>query len=105
MRYLVVSASCIHEAFLLFRAQLWDHIDGVRFVIDTGKAKKMRYSHLLRSMCLREEDVSKASTKQRKGRAGRTQTGWAYYLFSQKDHERMNDVRTDHFPARCALFS
>jgi HrpA-like RNA helicase len=61
-------------------------------VIDTGKAKKMRYSHLLRCMTLREEDVAQASTKQRRGRAGRTDTGYVYYLFSKKDHCRMEEV-------------
>ena len=70
-------------------------VDGVRFVIDTGKAKKMRYSHLLRTMTLREEDVAQSSTKQRKGRAGRTQTGWVYYLFSKQAHDQMEEV-CDH---------
>ena len=54
-----------------------------------------RYSHLLRTMTLREEDVAQSSTKQRKGRAGRTQTGWVYYLFSKQAHDQMDEVCDD----------
>ena len=69
-------------------------IDGVRFVIDSGLAKKAKYDHTLRCPVLCEDSVSRASTIQRKGRAGRTGSGWCYYLFSEAFHKAMKDYDT-----------
>lgn len=65
-------------------------INGVRFVIDSGKAKKMTYDHTVRLNVLKVEDISKASAEQRRGRGGRTNTGWFFPLYSkQYRDERM----------------
>lgn len=63
-------------------------IDGVRFVIESGRAKKVTYDHTLRCAALSESWVSHASTIQRRGRAGRTNTGFCYYLYEKEFHER-----------------
>lgn len=45
-------------------------IDGVRFVVDSGKVKEMSYLPVCHMQRLREFWISKASAEQRKGRAG-----------------------------------
>ena len=45
-------------------------IDGIRFVIDSGKVKEMSYDSTSKVQRLKEFWVSKASADQRKGRAG-----------------------------------
>lgn len=46
-------------------------IDGIRFVVDSGKVKEMSYDSTSKVQRLKEFWVSKASADQRKGRAGR----------------------------------
>ena len=75
-------------------------IDGVRFVLDTGRAKMLKYDHQLRCASLVDEPVSIASTKQRRGRAGRTATGEARYLFSEEDHRSMAEYDTPQIMMR-----
>lgn len=50
-------------------------IDGIRFVIDSGKMKEMTYDPNHKMQRLKEKWISKASADQRKGRAGRTGPG------------------------------
>ncbi|XP_076319099.1 putative ATP-dependent RNA helicase DHX34 [Tachypleus tridentatus] len=45
-------------------------IDGVRFVVDSGKVKEMSYDATYRMQRLQEFCISRASAEQRKGRAG-----------------------------------
>ena len=58
-------------------------IDGVRFVIDSGLAKEMRYDAATGVRTLMTGWISKASAEQRKGRAGRTGPGQCYRLYSE----------------------
>jgi len=46
-------------------------IDLVRFILDDGKAKKISSDYALRAPALVEEQISCASSTQRRGRAGR----------------------------------
>ena len=50
-------------------------IDGVRFVVDSGKAKEMHFDPVCKMSRLKEFWISRASAEQRKGRAGRTGPG------------------------------
>ena len=50
-------------------------VDGIRFVIDSGKVKEMSYDASCKGQRLKEFWVSKSSAEQRKGRAGRTGPG------------------------------
>jgi HrpA-like RNA helicase len=50
-------------------------IDGIRFIIDSGKVKEMTYDASTRMSRLAEFWISKSSAKQRAGRAGRTGPG------------------------------
>lgn len=45
-------------------------IDGIRFVVDSGKVKEMSYDATCKMQRLKEFWVSQASAEQRKGRAG-----------------------------------
>jgi ATP-dependent RNA helicase HrpA len=62
-------------------------IDGIRTVIDPGQAKINFYSPRTFTDSLIESQVSRASSNQRKGRAGRTGPGTCYRLFSKKDFD------------------
>ena len=47
-------------------------IDGVRFIIDSGKVKEMSFDAKYKVRRLKEFWISRASAEQRKGRAGGT---------------------------------
>ena len=62
-------------------------IEDVRFVIDTGRLKERRHD-ASRGMSLLVEDwASAASAKQRRGRAGRTQEGICYAMYTRSRFE------------------
>jgi ATP-dependent helicase HrpA len=62
-------------------------IDGVTSVIDSGLAKLNYYNPKTFTSSLIETPTSKASSNQRKGRAGRTRPGNCYRLYSRADFE------------------
>jgi RNA helicase HrpA len=62
-------------------------IPGITTVIDSGLAKLNYYNPRTYTSSLNETAVSKASCNQRKGRAGRTQEGTCYRLYSRKDYD------------------
>jgi HrpA-like RNA helicase len=62
-------------------------INGVTSVIDCGLAKLNYYNPRAYTSSLVEGPISKSSCNQRKGRAGRTQPGSCYRLYSKKDFE------------------
>ena len=62
-------------------------IPDITTVIDSGLAKLNYYNPRTYTSSLNETPVSKASCNQRKGRAGRTQPGVCYRLYSRKDYE------------------
>ncbi len=57
-------------------------VDGVRFVVDSGRCKLMRHDAAAGGGALREGWVSAAAAEQRKGRAGRTGPGVCFRLYS-----------------------
>ncbi|XP_058088650.1 DExH-box ATP-dependent RNA helicase DExH5, mitochondrial-like isoform X2 [Magnolia sinica] len=56
-------------------------INDVVFVIDCGKAKETSYDALNNTPCLLPSWISKASARQRQGRAGRVRAGECYRLY------------------------
>jgi ATP-dependent helicase HrpA len=62
-------------------------IDGVTSVLDSGLAKLNYYNPKTFTSSLIETPTSKASSNQRKGRAGRTRPGNCYRLYSRADFE------------------
>lgn len=67
-------------------------IPGVRYVVDSGRAKERQYDHASGVQNFAVSWISKASAAQRAGRAGRTGPGHCYRLYSSALYE-------DHFPA------
>ena len=66
-------------------------IDDVVFVIDSGRVKENRYDDLNKMPTLTECWVSKASARQRKGRAGRVKPGFCWHLYSSHTHDNVLD--------------
>ncbi len=60
-------------------------IPGIRFVIDAGLARISRYSPRTRTKRLPIEPISQSSANQRKGRAGRIESGVCVRLYSEQD--------------------
>ncbi|KAF8025211.1 hypothetical protein BT93_F2144 [Corymbia citriodora subsp. variegata] len=56
-------------------------INDVVFVVDCGKAKETSYDALNNTPCLLPSWISKAAARQRRGRAGRVQSGECYHLY------------------------
>ncbi|KAI6658080.1 Pre-mRNA-splicing factor ATP-dependent RNA helicase PRP1 [Oopsacas minuta] len=68
-------------------------IEGIVFVIDSGKVKLSSVDQKCHMKSLLPVDISKSSAEQRAGRAGRTQPGKCYRLYSQDAYEAMaNDT-------------
>ncbi len=67
-------------------------IPGVRYVVDSGRAKERQYDHASGVQTFAVSWISKASAAQRAGRAGRTGPGHCYRLYSSALFE-------DHMPA------
>ncbi|KAH9500606.1 hypothetical protein Btru_077072 [Bulinus truncatus] len=64
-------------------------IDGVKFVIDTGVAKEVKYDAKKNISVLGTHVISKSSADQRKGRAGRTASGKCFRLYSENGYRSM----------------
>ncbi len=62
-------------------------INGITTVIDSGLGKINYYNPRTFTSSLLETPVSQASCNQRKGRAGRTQPGTCFRLYSKKDFQ------------------
>ncbi|KAJ8316964.1 hypothetical protein KUTeg_004868 [Tegillarca granosa] len=71
-------------------------IDGVVFVIDPGFAKQKVYNPRIRVESLLVTAISKASAQQRAGRAGRTQPGKCFRLYTEKAFK--NEMQENTYP-------
>ncbi|GAB6031229.1 hypothetical protein CHUAL_009042 [Chamberlinius hualienensis] len=69
-------------------------IDGIRFVVDSGKVKEMNFDPTCKMQRLQEFWISKASAEQRKGRAGRTGPGVSFRLFSEEEYASLEEYST-----------
>ena len=67
-------------------------IDGVKYVVDTGVVKEMRYDVKRNIRSTKVGVVSRSSAEQRKGRAGRTAPGTCYRLYSQTSFLAMDTI-------------
>ena len=68
-------------------------IDDIVYVIDTGRMKEKSYDPYNNVLTLQSSWVSKASAKQREGRAGRCQPGICYHLYSTVRAASLPDFR------------
>ncbi|KAL0898835.1 hypothetical protein Bca101_082796 [Brassica carinata] len=65
-------------------------IPGVKYVIDSGMVKESKYEPRTSMSILKVCRVIQSSARQRAGRAGRTEPGRCYRLYSKHDFESMN---------------
>lgn len=66
-------------------------IPGIRYVVDTGMVKEMKFDPKRNKSSLEVTTINKSSAEQRKGRAGRTQAGKCYRLYSEEEYAAMED--------------
>ncbi len=66
-------------------------IAGVVYVVDSGRAKLKSFDLHFSSPILQIGFITRASAKQREGRAGRTQPGEYYPLYSKSDKHQMKE--------------
>jgi len=71
-------------------------IDDVVFVVDSARVKESRYDDLNKMPTLVECWVSKASARQRKGRAGRVKPGYCWHLYSTHTYD--NEIADYQLP-------
>ena len=64
-------------------------IDDVIYVIDGGKVKETHYDAEMGLTRLTEQWITRAAARQRRGRAGRTQPGVCYKLYTRAHEKRM----------------
>ncbi|KAJ6955833.1 hypothetical protein NC652_007056 [Populus alba x Populus x berolinensis] len=71
-------------------------IDGIVYVIDPGFSKQKVYNPRVRVESLLVSPISKASAHQRSGRAGRTQPGKCFRLYTEKSFNQ--DLQPQTYP-------
>ncbi|MBZ0093299.1 MAG: ATP-dependent RNA helicase HrpA, partial [Sulfuricellaceae bacterium] len=62
-------------------------VPGIRYVIDPGQARILRYSYRAKVERLQVENISQASANQRAGRCGRVMSGVCVRLYSEADFQ------------------
>ena len=77
-------------------------VPGVRFVVDTGKAKIKQFRNRLALDSLLIKPISRSSADQRKGRAGREAPGQCYRLYTQEGYNTLEKNATPEI-LRCDL--
>jgi ATP-dependent RNA helicase DHX8/PRP22 len=70
-------------------------IPGIKYVIDTGKVREVSYDPKKNMSQLIVQWVTRSSAEQRKGRAGRTDCGKCFRLYSKAQYD---DMRPDSVP-------
>ena len=78
-------------------------VDGIVYVVDPGFSQQMLYNPRIRMESLLVTPISKASAKQRAGRAGRTRPGKCFRLFTEKDFMIELEEQTHPEILRCNL--
>jgi pre-mRNA-splicing factor ATP-dependent RNA helicase DHX15/PRP43 len=82
-------------------------IDGVKYVIDSGYELKGTYDPVFRARKLERGLITKAQAKQRMGRAGRTEPGICYHMYTKEEFENKMlkfpepDIRTSDITSEC----
>lgn len=67
-------------------------LDGIRFVIDSGKCKERDYNSATGMESLTVADVSKAQARQRTGRAGRVSAGMCFRLYTEIAFDSLDET-------------
>lgn len=82
-------------------------IDGIKYVIDSGFEFLSSYDPLLRARRLDKKMITVAQAKQRMGRAGRTEPGICYHLYTEDQFDKQMEkfpepsIRTSNLTDEC----
>ena len=68
-------------------------VNGIVFIIDAGLEFTASYDPSLRVRKLLESNIAQSAVKQRKGRAGRTQPGYCFHLYNEREYSQF-----EHYP-------
>ncbi|KAF7631095.1 hypothetical protein Mgra_00008682 [Meloidogyne graminicola] len=68
-------------------------VDDIVFVIDCGKAKEKSYDSLTNVARLNCRWIAQSNAEQRKGRAGRCQSGYCFRLYTLDDFNKMESTQ------------
>ena len=68
-------------------------VNGIVFIIDAGLEYTASYDPTLRVRKLLESNIAQSAVKQRKGRAGRTQPGYCFHLYNEREYDQF-----EHYP-------
>ena len=68
-------------------------VNGIVFIIDAGLEYTASYDPSLRVRKLLESNIAQSAVKQRKGRAGRTQPGYCFHLYNEREYDQF-----EHYP-------
>jgi ATP-dependent RNA helicase DHR2 len=77
-------------------------VPGVKYVVDTGKAKMKQFRTQIGLDSLLIKPISKSSADQRKGRAGRESPGQCYRLYTQEGYQSLEQENKPEI-LRCDL--
>lgn len=77
-------------------------VPGIRYVVDSGKAKFKSFNSRLGFETLLSKPISKSAAIQRKGRAGREAPGKCYRLYTEDNFVQLQDSTTPEI-LRCDL--
>ena len=67
---------------------------GISAVLETGWQNERMFDPISRVSSMQQTRIAKASQMQRRGRAGRTQPGTCYSLYSQEEFKKFPDENT-----------
>ena len=65
-------------------------VKGIVYVIDSGLEFVSKYDPRTQSRSLLDSYIPQSAVKQRRGRAGRTQDGYCYHLYTQEQYDRFD---------------
>ena len=68
-------------------------VNGIVYIIDAGLEYTASYDPSLRVRKLLESNIAQSAVKQRKGRAGRTQPGYCFHLYNEREYSQF-----EHYP-------
>lgn len=69
-------------------------VKGIVFVLENGMANQENYNPINNTRELNKTRISKAQARQRRGRAGRTQAGICYNLYTKQEYKKFDDYPT-----------
>lgn len=82
-------------------------VDGIKYVIDSGRELKSSYDPKFRAKRLDRKMITQAQAKQRMGRTGRTEPGTCYHLYTKDEFDYQMekypepDIRTSDISTEC----